>query len=428
MSVPSVGNRRWAVVTGAEPRSLENVVIVGASAAGLSAADGLREGGYDGRIVILGNELHQPYDRPTLSKKLLASHGEPQLHALRTPERLQATRLELLLGRGAVGLDVDRRYVITDHGDTIAWDAVIIATGCRPRTLTTSEGEALPVLRTPEDLAILREAAARYSEITLIGAGLIGLEIAAALSGHQVEVTVINDRELPLRNIVGARVAEVIRDLHKSHGVNLRLGVAVQGVSGGPSAYAVQLADGTTHRTPFTLVGAGVIANDEWLLGSGLDLDSGVVVDTAGRASVPGVWATGDVARLAHPHLPGTVRVEHWTHAVEHGRHVGLNVAGGFSAPYSRAPYFWTEQYGRRFHSYGRVRPGDAAVVAEGALGEDQYLVLYGGEDEFHAVVSCGCVKSLRGYRKLLERGGSWNEALDLAAEIDPTFCRVSPM
>jgi NADPH-dependent 2,4-dienoyl-CoA reductase/sulfur reductase-like enzyme len=120
------------------------------------------------------------------------------------------------------------------------------------------------------------------------------------------------------------------------------------------------------------------------------------------------------------------VRVEHWTHAIEHGRHVGLNVAGGLSAPYSRAPYFWTEQYGRRFHSYGRVRPGDDAVVAEGALDEDQYLVLYGADGEFHAAVSCGCVKSLRGYRKLLERGQSWNDALDLAAATDPTFSRVS--
>ena len=425
MSRPGVGDRRWTVVTGTESRPLQNVVVVGASAAGLSAADGLREGGYDGGIVVLGNELHQPYDRPTLSKKLLASRGEPQLHALRTPERLQAARLELLLGREEVGLDVDRRYVITDYGDTIGWDAVIVATGCRPRTLITSEGEELPVLRTPEDLAILREAAARYGEITLIGAGLIGLEIAAALSGHQIEVTVINDLELPLRNIVGAPIAEVIRDLHRDHGVNLRLGVAVQGVSGGRGSYAVQLSDGTTHRTPFILVGMGVTANDEWLLGSGLDLDSGVVVDTAGRANLPGVWATGDVARLAHPNLPGPVRVEHWTHAIEHGRHVGLNVAGGLSTQYSGAPYFWTEQYGRRFHSYGRLRPGDDAVVAEGVLGEDQYLVLYGADGEFHAVVSCGCVKSLRGYRKLLERGGSWNEALDLAAANDPSVSRI---
>ena len=402
-------------------RSLENVVIVGASAAGLSAADGLREGGYDGRIVILGDEQHEPYDRPTLSKKLLVSQGEPQLHALRTPERLEADGVTLLLGHRAVGLDVDRHYVVTENGDAVPWDAVIITTGSRPRTLVTTEAETLPVLRTPADLGLLREAAARYGQVTLIGAGLIGLEIASSLSGHHVEVTVINDLELPLRNILGEPVAEQVRELHRRHGVDLLLGVSVESVSGGPGSYSVQLSDGSNHRTSFILVGIGVEANDEWLDGSGVALDAGVVVDAAGRASVPGVWAAGDVARLlSHPSLPESTRVEHWTHAIEHGRHVGLNVARGSHADYAAVPYFWTEQYGRRFHGYGRIRPGDTAQLVEGALDEEEYLVLYGSGEELHAVVSCGCVRSLRGYRKLLERNGTWREALDLAGHTAP--------
>ncbi len=400
--------------------TLKNVVIVGASAAGLSAADGLREGGYDGRVTILGDEQHEPYDRPTLSKKLLAAQGEPQLHALRTRERLDAADVTLLLGHRAVGLDVDRHYVVTENGDAVPWDAVIIATGSRPRTLITTEAEPLPVLRTPKDLNVLREAAARYGQVTLIGAGLIGLEIAASLSAHQVEVTLINDLELPLRQVLGAPVAEELRELHRRHGANLLLGVTVESVSGGPGSYAVQLSNGTTHRTSFILVGIGVDANDEWLDGSGLALDAGVLVDAAGRANVPGVWAAGDVARLlSHPSLPESTRVEHWTHAIEHGRHVGLNVARGSGVPYASVPYFWTEQYGRRFHGYGRIRPDDTALVVEGALDDDEYLVLYGSGDELHAAVSCGCARSLRGYRKVLERNGSWREALDLASRTD---------
>jgi NADPH-dependent 2,4-dienoyl-CoA reductase/sulfur reductase-like enzyme len=395
-------------------------IVVGASAAGLSAADGLREGGYEGAILVLGDEHHQPYDRPTLSKKLLASQGAPELHPLRTPERLASAGIELVLGRRAVGLDIDRHFVVTDHGDAIAWDAVVIATGSRPRSLTTSESEQLPVLRTPEDLNTLRRAAARYGEITLIGAGLIGSEIAANISGHQVAVTLINDLELPLRRQVGEPVAEAIRDLHRAHGVDLKLGVTVTGITGSTGSYAIHLSDGSVHRTGFVVAGIGVDANDEWLLGSGVALDAGVLVDAAGRTNVPGVWATGDVARMDHPLLPGLTRVEHWTNAVEHGRHVGLNLARGTAAPYAGAPYFWTEQYGRRFHNYGRVRPEDDAVVAEGTTDADEYLVLYGSGDEFHAVVSCGCVTSLRGYRKILERGGSWADALALAATKNP--------
>ena len=209
------------------------------------------------------------------------------------------------LGHRAVGLDVDRHYVVTENGDAVPWDAVIVATGSRPRTLVTTEGEALPVLRTPADLHVLREAAARYGQVTLIGAGLIGLEVAASLSGHQVEVTLINDLELPLRNVLGAPVAEEVRELHRRHGVDLLLGVSVESVSGGPGSYSVQLSNGSTHRTSFILVGIGVEANDEWLDGSGVALDAGVLVDAAGRANIPGVWAAGDVARLlSHPSLP----------------------------------------------------------------------------------------------------------------------------
>jgi NADPH-dependent 2,4-dienoyl-CoA reductase/sulfur reductase-like enzyme len=400
---------------------LEHVVVVGASAAGLSAVDGLREAGFDGTITVLGAERHPPYDRPTLSKAaLLLSEGEPELLELRTPERLQAARLDLRLGHAAVGLDVDRRYVVTTDGDALPWDAVVIACGSRPRELHTAEGQVLPVLRTPDDLCVLRQAAARYGEISVIGAGFIGLEIAAGLIGHGAKVTVFADTPLPLEAVLGDQVAEAVRDLHLTRGVNLRAATTVQAVTGGPGAYALQLLDGTVHRTPFVIVGIGVDPDVDWLVGSGVDLDRGVVTDAAGRANVSGVWAAGDVAAFEHPLLGERVRVEHWTHAIGQGRHVGLNIARGVDTSYAGVPYFWTDQYERRFEGYGWRRPGDEVVVAEGSLTDDEFLVLHGGNGELHAAFASGKTRSLRGYRKLLERRGGWDDAIALARSINP--------
>jgi NADPH-dependent 2,4-dienoyl-CoA reductase/sulfur reductase-like enzyme len=407
---------------------LEHVVVVGASAAGLSAADGLREGGFDGAITVLGAERHLPYDRPTLSKAaLLLAEGEPELLELRSAERLAAARLDLRLGHAAVGLDVDRRYVVTSDGDALPWDAVVIACGSRPRELRTAEGEVLPVLRTPDDLRVLRQAAARHGEVSVIGSGFIGLEIAAGLTGHGVNVTVFADTPLPLDAVLGHQVAEAVRDLHLTRGVNLRAATTVASVTGRQGAYLLHLSDGTVHRTPFVMVGIGVEPDVDWLVGSGVELDRGVVTDAAGRTNVPGVWAAGDVASFEHPLLGERVRVEHWTHAIAQGRHVGLNIARGADTSYAGVPYFWTDQYGRRFEGYGRRRPGDDVFVAEGSLAEDRFLVLHGGHGEFHAVFASGQPRSLRGYRKLLERRGSWDDALALARSINPALDQTAP-
>ncbi|KAE8765732.1 NAD(P)/FAD-dependent oxidoreductase [Georgenia thermotolerans] len=395
--------------------TVRHVVIAGASVAGLSAADALRAGGFDGSITLLSDERLPPYDRPPLSKELLSTEDELELAWLRPTEHYAAQRLDLRLGHAAVGLDIDRRYVITSDGEALPWDAVVVATGSRPKPLVTAEGRALPVLRTAEDLRSLRAAAARYGEVTLVGASFIGLEIAASLRELGVAVTVFGATPLPLGDVVGPEVAADLRDLHLAHRVRMRMGVEVVSVSGSPGAFDVQTADGATRRTPYVVAGVGVQPNDEWLVGSGVELDAGVVCDAAGRTNVPGVWAAGDVAHFDHPLLRERVHVDHWTNAVQQGRLVGDNIVRGEAAEHTGVPYYWTDQYGRRLHSYGRRRRGDEAVVAEGALGTDEYLVLYGAGDAFHCVLSCGRERSLRPYRKLLQRGGTWDEALTLA-------------
>ncbi|MFF4801106.1 NAD(P)/FAD-dependent oxidoreductase [Streptomyces sp. NPDC001351] len=400
----------------------ERVVVVGASAAGLSAADGLREAGFTGSITVLGAELHQPYDRPTMSKALLVAEEDPQLLELRSPERIEASRLDLRLGHAAAGLDVDRRYVVTTYGEALPWDAVVIACGSRPREMRSLAGEVLPALRTPEDLRVLREAAARYGEMTLIGSGFIGLEVAAALVARGVTVTVLDALPLPLEPVLGTELATHLRDLHTAHGVRFRGAVAVASVTGRPGAYEVRLTDGSVHRTPFVLTGIGAEPAVDWLAGSGIEVTGGIVTDAAGRTNVPGVWAAGDVAAFHHPLLGQHVRVEHWTHAVEQGRHIGLNIARGETTPYQGVPYFWTDQYGMRFQCYGRRRAGDRSLVVEGSLDAGEFLVLFGHAGELHAAFACGRVRSLRDYRKLLARGGTWDEALALARTNNPAL------
>lgn len=398
----------------------QRVVVVGASAAGLSAADGLREGGFQGPITVVGSELHHPYDRPTLSKGLLLAQGDPELLELRSAERLAESRIDLVLGRSAVGLDVDRRYVVTDHGDALPWDAVVLACGGRARSLRTDEGEVLPVLRTPDDLRAIRQGAARHGEVTVVGAGLIGLEIAAGLSAHGVSITVLHDMCRALEGIVGPELGQMFSDLHAQHGVQLHMGSPVVSVAGVEGDYTLHLADGRTHRTPYVVVGIGVDPAVDWLDGSGVALEGGVLTDAAGRTNVPGVWAAGDVARSAYPMFGEPLRIEHWTHAVEMGRHVGLNIAHGTTDPFAGVPYFWTDQFGRRFHSYGRRRVGDQIFVAEGSLDAEEFLVLFGADGELHAAFASGQSRSLRNYRKLLARGGSWDEAIELARLTNP--------
>jgi NADPH-dependent 2,4-dienoyl-CoA reductase/sulfur reductase-like enzyme len=417
---------RFRSVVTAGLKETDNVVVVGASAAGLAAADGLREGGFEGSITVLGSELHHPYDRPTLSKGLLLGRGEPELLEIRSAERIKDNRISLLLGHQAVGLDIDRKYVITNHGETLPWDAVVLACGGRARVLTTVEGEALPVLRTPDDLRALRRAAARHGEVTVVGAGLIGLEIAAGLSAHGVSITVVHDTERPMDGIVGPELGQVIFDLHSKHGVQLKMSSAVTSVTGELGAYTLHLVDGSTHQTPYVVVGIGVDPDVDWLLGSGVALDGGVLTDAAGQTNVPGVWAAGDVARSAHPMFGEPLRIEHWTHAVEKGRHVGLNIARGTEESFGGVPYFWSDQFGRRFHSYGRRAPGDEIFVAEGSLFTDEFQVLFGRDGEFHAVFASGLSRSLRGYRKLLARGGTWDDALDLAHASNPDLARAA--
>ncbi|MFE7704962.1 NAD(P)/FAD-dependent oxidoreductase [Streptomyces sp. NPDC057486] len=397
-------------------RTNDGIVIVGASASGLSAADGLREGGYTGPLTVLDEEVEPGYDRPMLSKSLLAARDHATPAPLRTDEQLAAKGIDLLAGHGATGLDVDRRLVVTNWGEAIGWQHVIVATGVTARPVVTTGGAALPTLRTRADLTAARQFATTGRPVTLIGGGFIGLEVAAALRSRGVEVTVLCATELPLAGFLGDEVAGWLHDLHLANGVLFDLGTATTSVAETAQGYDIHLADGRVRQATSVLAGVGTEPATDWLIGSGVELDHGVVTDAAGRTNVEGVWAAGDIVGRWDPLHGRHRRFEHWTHAIEQGRRVGLNIARGEATAHDAVPYVWTEQYGLTLHMLGERRPGDTDIVVEGDISTGDFVVAHGACDELHGATICGRVRALRTYRKLLRARASLNDALGTAS------------
>jgi len=397
--------------------AVPHAVVVGASAAGLAAADGLRQGGWTGHVTVLGAELHVPYNRATLSKSLLSSHRFVEPPTLRTPEHLATNRIDLRLGQEAMGLDIDRRLVVTINGDAVPYDSLIIATGSQPRRIVTTSNETLPVLRGLDDLALVRRLTATSRPVALVGAGFIGLEVAAALRARGTPVSVFGTKRIPLSSCVGDAVGRWLQDMHRAHDVHMHGGTTVVAVRGSHGDYQIDLDDGTHHGAEVIVAGVGVQPADRWLQGSGVALGAGVLCDEAGRTSVPNVWAAGDVASILYSDIGARRRFEHWTNAVEHGRQVGLNVSQSTTHPLPRLRAMWTEQYGHTLRAWGFREPGDIDVVLDGNVCSERFLIAHTRDNEVHAITACGVDRTLAGYQKLLERGAPRREFESLAAE-----------
>jgi 3-phenylpropionate/trans-cinnamate dioxygenase ferredoxin reductase subunit len=395
---------------------MRNVLIVGASVAGVNAADALREAGFDGSITVAGAERHAPYDRPPLSKQALdVADTRAGVYPLRAAAHYDEQQIELVLGKTASALDVQRRTVSFDDGDERPFDSLIIATGCRANTLLTTSGEQLPVLRTLEDARWLAAAAAVNSHVVLIGAGFIGLEVAAGLRRRGLDVTVLESAPAPFQHSLGPELADWLCGYHAAQGVRIMSGIQVAAVEGAAGAYKVVLADGRALEAGIVLAGIGVRPNTEWLQGSGVPCsDAGVLCDAAGSTGLAGIVAAGDVSAIHHAPSARIMRIEHWTHAVEQGRAAARHLVLGEQARLT--PYFWTDQHSRKLQGFGRRQPGDSTHVVEGDLASGEFLALFGANEHFHGVIASGRPRSLRGYRKLLEENSSWSQALAMAA------------
>jgi NADPH-dependent 2,4-dienoyl-CoA reductase/sulfur reductase-like enzyme len=396
------------------------VVVIGASLAGLRAAEEVRHEGHTGPVIIVGDEIHAPYDRPPLSKQLLAGTWDVARIHHHAPDVLDTLGLEFRLGRRATGLDLDAHTVLTDDGEALRFDGLIVATGATARSLPGTDGHAaVHVLRTLDDCLAIRQvllAAGETPRVVVIGAGFIGSEVAATCRGLGAEVTVVEALPTPLGRVLGEQMGEACAGLHRAEGVTVRTGVGVDRItspSGDHAAAMVHLADGTDLAADVVVVGIGVVPAVSWLEGSGLTVDNGVVCSETLFAA-EGVVAAGDVARWRHAGLGEQLRVEHWTNAAEGAAAAARNLLAGSSAaqPYEPVPFFWSDQYSTKIQVVGLPGPDDEVVVVEGSAEEGKLVALYRRGDRLRAALAFSRPRHLMAYRPLLAAGASFDEAL----------------
>lgn len=386
---------------------MRTVAVVGASLAGLSAARSLRKQGYDGRLVLIGDEAHRPYDRPPLSKEFLAGTlGEADLGLETDGEDLRA---EWLLGTRATGLDRTDRSVRLADGRDVRADGIVIATGAAARTLPGADGLAgVHTLRTLDDARALRDELARGGRLVVIGGGFIGAEVASTAYALGLGVTVIEAAPTPLAGPLGETMGAVVSGLHADHGVRLLCGVGVKGLSGERTVEAVLLDGGRSVPADIVVVGVGARPCVEWLEGSGVVLDNGVKCGADGRTSLAGVVAVGDCANWYDPRAGAHRRVEHWTGAMERpAAAVATLLAGGAVEPgVPRPPYFWSDQYGVKIQFAGHAGGADSVTVEEGAVGERNVLAVYRRAGEPVAVLGMNQPRLFVRWRKQLALPG----------------------
>ncbi|MGW0845838.1 NAD(P)/FAD-dependent oxidoreductase [Streptomyces sp. NPDC002787] len=387
---------------------MRTVAVVGASLAGLSAARSLRKQGYDGRLVVIGDEIHRPYDRPPLSKEFLAGTiGEADLALETDGEDLAA---EWLLGTRATGLDRTRRAVRLADGRELRADGLVIATGAAARQLPGSEGlTGVHVLRTLDDARALRDELTRGGRLVVIGGGFVGAEVASTAYALGLDVTVVEAAPTPLAGPLGQAMGSIVSALHADHGVRLLCGVGVKGLSGERKVDAVLLEDGRSIPADLVVVGVGARPCVEWLEGSGVTLDNGVKCGADGRTSLAGVVAVGDCASWYDPRAGLHRRVEHWTGAQERpAAAVATLLAGGAVEPgVPRPPYFWSDQYGVKIQFAGHAAGADSVTVEEGAPDDRDVLAVYRREGRPVAVLGMNQPRLFTRWRKQLAAAAS---------------------
>ena len=404
----------------------ERLVIIGASLAGLRAAQAARKAGYAGPLTLVGGEQHLPYDRPPLSKAYLDAGLEgPADPTYRTEDELRAELdLDLRLGTWATRLDAERKVVVLGSGasaEELGYTGLVIATGAVPRTLPGAQALAgVHTLRTLDDAIAIRAALDAGARTVVVGAGFIGSEVAAGARKRGLPVTVLEALPVPLVRSVGEQVGKACAELHRAHGTELRCGVKVTALEGAAGRVTgVALDDGSVLPADLVVVGTGVTPCTEWLAGSGVRLherDGGILCDETLATGLPGVYAAGDVAHFPNPLFDGLLmRLEHWTNASEQGMLAARNALDPAGAkPSAAVPYFWSDWYDSRIQFVGIPRADEIRVVSE-ELGEDKFLALYRRGDRITGCISINRPAQIMKYRRMIMQSKSWTEALEFA-------------
>ena len=391
------------------------LVIVGASLAGLRAAEAARKSGFDGQIVLIGDERHLPYDRPPLSKAYL--EGSAEATAFRDRADLDASAIETRLGCSATGLDPGQKVLFTSGGD-LRYDAMLVATGCRARSLHAAERfVGVHTLRTIDDARAIRGALSENARIVVVGAGFIGSEVASAARDAGCKVTVLEAASTPLARAVGEQMGAELAQLHVANEVALRTGCRVSRLHGRTRVEAVEVNDGTIIDADCVVIGVGAVPCTDWLEGSGIALDPqdrGVVCDASMATSKDGVWAAGDVAHWHNDTFGRVMRLEHWTSAAEQAAVAAWNATNaGPTRTYSTVPYFWSDWYKQRIQFVGDVHAADVEIVS-GTVSEGRMIALYRAGDRLVGALTLNEPRRIMKLRRLIANGGRMIDGRDL--------------
>jgi 3-phenylpropionate/trans-cinnamate dioxygenase ferredoxin reductase subunit len=395
---------------------INSIVLVGGGLAAATAAQTLRERGFAGQLTLVGDEPHLPYERPPLSKQVLAGTEPVETTHVRAASFYTDHGIELLTGDAVTEVDRAAGKLTTDSGRTLPFDRLLLATGASPRRLPLGEGDldGILTLRTIDDAQRLHDELRAAEHVTIVGAGWIGCEVAAAARGQDTAVTLVDPLDAPLQRVVGPDVGAVFAGLHHDHGVDLRLGVGVSGARGGARVEQVTLTDGTTVDTGLVVVGIGVVPRTRLAERAGLRVDDGIVVDATLATEDPRIFAAGDVARAFHPGYGRDLRVEHWANALNQGRTAAANLLGDREA-YDRLPYFFSDQYDLGLEYVGHADE-DAEVVFRGDPGTREFVAFWVARDRVVAAMNVNVWDVVDDLKRVIAAGS----AVDLAGLADP--------
>ncbi|MFC7506106.1 NAD(P)/FAD-dependent oxidoreductase [Nocardioides sp. GCM10030258] len=364
---------------------MRTVVVVGGSTGGVRSVQALRRAGYDGRLVLVSDESHLPYDRPPLSKEMLFANATDEPVPLLTRAEVASLDVNLRLGQRAVALDPAARVLTIEVDGTseqIEYDALVIATGVEARRLPATEGIAgVHVIRRVEDALALQAVMGAGRSAVVVGAGFIGAEFASAARARHMDVAVVEAQAAPLEHVLGAEVGAEVASVHGAHGVDLHAGRTVAEVlTENGRAVGVRLDDGAELAADMVVVGIGATPATQWLTSSGLPVQDGIDCDEDLQVlGFPGVYAVGDIARWPHPSYDRPIRMEHWTNAGDHAQIMAAHLTGR-PRPAAPLPYVWSDQYGHRIQIVGRPSEGKATVF-HGGMASGDLVALYAAPD-----------------------------------------------
>lgn len=406
-------------------RGRQRFVVVGGGLAASRAVMSIRKAGHEGPITMIGEERSLPYDRPPLSKDVLVGAvgvASAQLHPREWYDDLD---VDLRLGQAAIDLDLQRRRLTLADGDTVPWDRLLLATGSAVRRLFVPGADLANILslRTAEDSQVLRDRLLTGAPLVIIGAGWIGLEVAAAARTLGCEVTIVEPQAAPLANLLGTRLGEYVAELHRRHGVRLLLGDSVHSFVGPERVRGVVTAGGEQLMADTVLVGVGVTPNTHLARHAGLTVDDGIVVDASLRTSASGVYAAGDVACRFHPLLGRRIRVDHWTNAFRSGYLAGRAMAGE-DVSFEAVPAFFSHQYDVTLEYLGYIPPDtETELVLRGDTGTDEFGAFWLSKGRVLAGMHVNSAAMARDIEELV-RNGPPVDPRRLADEQQPLLVR----